>query len=347
MIERLTSSAEGRRFRYRFFGAFLFTLGLLIIGTIGFAVMPGWTLSDGFYMTVITLSSVGYGEVRPLDDVGRIFATFLLIGGVTALGIWFALITSMLVEMDLAHTFRKRRTMKELQKIQDHVIVCGAGRMGRQVIKELVQSHTPYVVIEKSDEAAEAVRRIDEKALIVEGDATLDDTLVAARIGQARGLVATLSADTDNLFVCLTSRDLQPALTIASRGYDEDAAGKLRKAGADHVVSPDVTGGIRLASVLLRPQVVSFLDVVTRSEDLDLLLEQVPVPRDSTLDGTTLAEAEIPRKTGLVVVAIRHEQDGPKRFVYNPGPDERMRSGDQLIVLGSPEQIDLLRTTLA
>ncbi|MDX1577900.1 MAG: potassium channel protein [Gemmatimonadota bacterium] len=334
-------------FRQRFIAAFAFTAALLIFGTVGFAQLPGWSWSDAFYMTVITLSSVGYEEVHDLESGGRIFATFLLIGGVTALGIWFALITSKLVEMDLAHTFRKRRTMKGLQEIEDHVIVCGAGRMGRQVIKELRASRIPYVVIDRDPERADEVREHDPDALVLERDATRDETLVDARIGRARGLVSALSADTDNLFVCLTARDLQPNLTIVSRTYDDEAASKLRKAGADHVVSPYTTGGLRMASVLLRPRVMSFLDVVTRGEGLDLLLEEVAVPEKSPMDGVSLAEAEIPKKTGLIVLAIRHGEERHEPFVYNPGPTERVRAGDRLIVLGRPQQIDNLRTILA
>lgn len=337
---------ESRRFRLRFLGAALFTLALLAFGTIGFSRFEGWSISDGFYMTVITLSSVGYTEVQPMGDGERAFAAVLIVGGVAALGIWFALITSTLVEMDLAHSFRKRRTMKTIEKLKNHVIVCGAGRMGRQVVKELLKSRMPYVVIERDDARAELVREIDPDALVISGDATHDETLVAAGIGYASGLVTALAADTDNLFVCLTGRDLQPNLTIVSRAYDEDAAGKLRKAGANQVVSPNITGGIRMASVLLRPQVVSFLDVVTRSEDLDLILEEVTVPETSGLAGRSLAEAQIPRKTGLIVIAIRHGEDRREPFIYNPGPNEEIRSSDKLIVLGQPSQIDRLREEL-
>lgn len=342
----LRTSSEAR-FRQRFLGALLFTIALVAVGTAGFSSMPGWSLSDGFYMTIITLSSVGYEEVRPLESTGsRLFATLIVVGSVGTLGIWFALITSTLVEMDLAHAFRRRRTMKAIEKIKNHIIVCGAGRMGRQVIKELIKTRLPYVTIEIDPASADKVRALDPDALILEGDATHDDMLVQARIGQARGLVGALSADTDNLFVCLTARDLQPGLTIVSRAYDEDAGAKLRKAGADHVVSPNVTGGIRMASVLLRPQVMSFLDVVTRSENLELLLEQIPVPPDSPLDGVPLAKAEIPRKTGLIVLAIQHGEDRREPFNYNPGPNEQIWSGDTLIVLGRPEQMDRLRAAL-
>jgi len=337
---------EAGRFRWRFAAASAFTITLVALGTLGFRLLPGWTLSDAFYMTVITLSSVGYQEVRPLDDAGRVIATLLVIGGVAALGIWFALITSTIVEMDLAHTFRKRRTMNTIDKMKDHVIVCGAGRMGRQVVREMLKSRTPYVVIENDPGRAEMIREIDPDALVVEGDATRDEVLVQAGIGVASGLVCALSADTDNLFVCLTGRDLQPRLTIVSRAYDEDTGSKLRKAGADHVVSPNITGGVRMATVLLRPQVMSFLDVVTRSEDVELFLEQVPVPEGSALQGRTLAQAEIPKKTGLIVLAIRHGEDRRHPFIYNPGPNEEIRAGDMLIVLGRPEQMDSLRAAL-
>lgn len=337
---------EVGRFRQRFLIAFVLSSALVVIGTVGFARFPGWSTADAFYMTVITLSMVGYAEVHPLTGGGRAFATFLIIGGITLLGVWFALITASLVEMDLAHAFRRRRTMKAIEKVKNHVIVCGGGRMGRQVVKELLKSRTPYVLIEIDPKAVAEAYQLEPDGLIIEGDATHDDVLVEARIRHARGLVCTLSADTDNLFVCLTGRDLQPNLTIVSRAYDEDAASKLRRAGADQVISPNVTGGIRIASVLLRPGVVAFLDVVTRGEDLDLLLEEIGVPEGSPLAGHSLAEAEIPRKTGLIVLAIRHGEGGAHPFLYNPGPAEEIKSGDRLIVLGRPDQMDSLRATL-
>ncbi len=335
------------RFRQRVLAALAFIFTLVTIGTIGFVRLPGWSFSDAVFMTVITLSAVGYQEVHPLDEAGRALATFLIFGGLTALGVWFAIITSAIVEMDLAHTFRRHRTMNTLRKMKNHIVVCGAGRMGSQVVKELVKSHIPYVAIERDADQVEVVREIDEDAPIIEADATHDETLVEAGIGRARGLVAALSADTDNLFVCLTARDLQPGLTIVTRAYDQDAMSKLRKAGADHVISPNISGGIRMASMLLRPQVMSFLDVVTRGEELELLLEQVPVPKDSPLDGHTLAEAQIPQKTGLVVLAIKHGEERREPFIYNPGPNELVRAGDVLIVLGKTGQIDSLRFTLA
>ena len=321
---------------------------LLTIGTVGFRLLPGYDLLDAFYMTVITVSAVGYEEVHDLDAGGRIFASFLIVGGITMLGVWFALVTSAIVEMDLAHVFLTRRTMKKIETLKDHYIVCGAGRTGRQVARELEAAGKPYVIIEKEADGAEALRSEFPEILTVVADATRDEALIDAKIGTAAGLVTCLSADTDNLFVCLSARDLQPGLTIVARAYNEQTLQKLYVAGADHVVSPNLTGGMRMAAMLLQPQVVSFLDVAMRSEELDLRLEEVHVPEGSSFAEQTLAEARIPHKTGLIVIAARHAdapgRDGP--WVYNPGPAHRILVGDVLIVMGKEEQIDLLTESL-
>lgn len=335
-----------RIFRRRFELLLWYLAILVVVGTAGFAALPGYDFSDALYMTVITLSAVGYEEVQPLGDAGRALATFLLMGGITGMGLWFALITSSIVEMDLAHVFRTRRTMKTLEKTTQHIVVCGAGRTGIQVIKELISSDIPYVVIERNPDKADRVRDLDEDALILEADATKDEALLQARVGYARGLVAALSLDTDNLFVCLSARDLQPNLTIVARAREEMTMGKLATAGADHVVSPNISGGIRMASLLLRPQVMSFLDVVMRTGQEPLLLEEVEVPGGSPLLGTTLAEAQIPRETGLIVIAIKHRDERHGTFIYNPGPEEEIRAGDTLIVMGNTRQIGQLGQTL-
>lgn len=335
-----------------FLKRFLFVLGfvavLLVVGTVGYGAFGGWALSDALYMTIITISAVGYQEVRALTDAGRAFTSFLLVGGVTAMGLWFALITSAIVEMDLAQAFRERTIMKKISELEGHVVVCGAGRTGRQVIREMTATSTPYVVVEHDHERAEMVREIDPETLVLERDATRDETLEEAGIDSALGLVAALSADTDNLFVVLSARDLNPDLTIVARADDEEGMSKLYKAGADHCVSPNITGGTRMASMLLRPQVVNFLDVVTGIDDMPLRLEEVPIPEGSQLAEHTLQEAAIPQKTGLIVIAISHREAHEEgRLVYNPGPDEEVRPGDVLIVLGYPDQVDGLRAIVS
>ncbi|WP_419942693.1 potassium channel family protein [Candidatus Palauibacter sp.] len=344
----MCSLPDFSRFRNRLLGAVFFTAGLVVVGTIGFSLMPGWNLSDAFFMTVITVSAVGYGEIQTLTPGGRLFASFLIGGGIGTLAIWFALITATLVEMDLAHAFRKRRTMTRIERIKDHVILCGAGRTGLHAIKRFVARGDPYVAIESDPQQVARARQLDPDLLIIEDDATSDEALVAAGITRARGLIAALSADTDNAFVCLAARELNPDLTIVGRARSERSVGKLKKAGADRVVTPNATGGIQMASLVLRPDVTLFVDVAGE-DGLGLLLEQVLVSPTSELAGLTLAEAAIPARTGSLIVAIqRGERDeGDEPFLYNPGPGERVRPGDRLVVLGPPCKLDDLRRLLA
>jgi len=317
---------------------------LIMAGTLGFWRIEGWSVVDAAWMTIITITAVGYDEVKPLDDAGRMLASALLAGGITLMGVWFALLTSALVEMDLGQAFRIRRNMKIIESLKNHVIVCGGGRTGQQIATELKGADVPFLIIERDADRAEQLRRLFDKTPVLVGDSTKDETLVEARIGLARGLVACLSQDTDNLFVCLSARDLQPNLTIVARAYDEQTTQKLYVAGADHVVSPNITGGTRMASVLLRPQVVSFLDVVASSDGLALRLEEVSIPSESPLAGHTLAEAQIPHRTGLIVIAIKHAGEGPREagWGYNPGPGEILGTGDTLIVMGQTQQLDKL-----
>lgn len=340
------------RFEGRLLGAILFTVSLTLIGTVGFSLMPEYSLSDAFFMTVITVSAVGYGEIQTLTDGGRLFASVMIAGGIVTLAIWFALITATLVEMDLTQSFKRRRTMKRIDYLSDHVILCGAGRTGLAALKRLATRGTPYVAIERDAARIEVARQMDPDVLIIAGDATDDDALVAAGIERARGLIAALSADTDNAFVCLAARELNPELTIVGRARSEDAVSKLRKAGADRVVTPNSTGGIQMASLVLRPDVTLFVDFDTPGDagGMGLLLEQVSVPESSDIAGLTLAEAKIPARTGLLVVAIQRGSEGggdAEGFVYNPGPQEKLRPGDDLVVLGPPSSFDELRDFLS
>jgi len=336
-----------RVYANRFLGTALFFVALILVGTLGYLGIEGWDWGDSLFMTVITLTAVGYDEVHPLSPSGRIFTSFILAGGITGMGLWFAFLTSFIVELDLTHVLRRRRTEKEIEKMENHVIVCGAGRTGSQVVEELLMAGETFVVIERDRAKVEQLHSALPDLVVVEGDATVDHFLEDAGVAKARGLISCLSADADNLFVCLTARDLQPDLHIIARAYEEETVPKLYRAGADHVVSPNASGAIRMASFMIRPSVVSFLDVATRSPDLTLRLEQETVPEASPLAGRTLMDARIPQNTGLIVIALRKKNpEGSEEdysYVFNPVATTRLDPGDVMIVLGAPEQIKRLR----
>ncbi len=319
-------------------------LMLVTVGSASYMRVEGAALADAIYMTVITLTAVGYQEVFPLSPEGRALTMGILFLGITWMGTWFALITSFLVELDLTDVLRSRRMSRQIEGLESHVIVCGAGRTGRRVVEELERSGAPWVVIERDEDELETLAQSYPDGLWIEGDATRDDTLTEAGLDRARGLVSCLTADTDNLFVCLSARDLRPDVPIVARASEAETTDKLYRAGATHVVTPILSGGTRMASVLLRPSVVSFLDIATRSSDMSLRMEQMQATSGRVV-GRTLAEAKIPQETGLIVIAVRKDGEGDG-FQFNPAADTRIEQGDDLIVLGTDEQIVELRNYL-
>jgi len=336
-----------RPFPARIIGTALFFVTIIMVGTVGYTSIEGWSLGDAVYMTIITLTAVGYDEVNPLSPAGRAFTTFILFGGITGLGLWFAFLTSFIVELDLLHVVRRRRTLKQIKKMKNHVIVCGAGRTGTQVVEELLMAGDEFVVVERDPEKVRTLHESLPDLLVVEGDATLDHILEEAGIQQARGLIACLSADTDNLFLCVSARHQTQKLEIVARAYEEQTVPKLYRAGANHVVSPNASGAIRMASYMLRPVVVSFLDVATRSPDLTLRMEQETVLESSPHVGKTLSAIKLPQYTGLIVIGIRKKNppgDAEEfTYVFNPQADTTLDPGDIMIVLGKPQQIENLR----
>jgi len=328
----------GRRFAW----AAAYFAVLFAVGAVGYVVIEGWGWHEALYQSVTSITSVGFMEVHPLSRTGRTFTMGLVLLGVTGLGIWWGLITALIVEFDLRELFRERRRMREISSLSDHFIICGIGRMGRVVATEMHRSGMPCVVVERE---AARIRELQEALpdlLFLEGDATREHTLELARVATARGVASCLTDDGDNLLVAITARSLSPQLTIVARAHDEEVLHKLRRAGADHAISPNVTGGIRMASTLIRPSVVSFLDVSTSGGDVDLRLEEAPIRPGSPVAGITLAEARIPQRTGLVVLALRRAE-GSGGFQYNPGPETRLERGDVILVLGRPKQVAALR----
>ena len=317
----------------------LFFVILLVGGTVGYRVIEGWTWDDALYMTVITITAVGFHEVHALSNTGRWFTSSLLIGGITGLGMWFALVTASMVRMDLGNNYARRKTMKRLKKIRDHIIVCGSGRMGLQVVHELEQAGQEFVVVEWDKGTREALRRISPEVLIVSDDATRDRVLREAGVERAKGLVTCLSADTDNLYVCLSARHLNPDLVVVARAEGKPATAKMYRAGASHVVSPNVTGAVWVASVLVRPSVASILDVTAPGRHLSRRVDHATIGSGSPLVGKTLREAGIQAETGLLVIAIHKRGSDVEDVRFNPDAATELGAGDDVIVLGDDEQI--------
>jgi voltage-gated potassium channel len=312
---------------------------VMLTGTIGYSLIEGWSLWDAFYMTVITITTVGYQEVHPLSRVGQAFTVFILLAGVGAFFYGIALVLALVAEGQFAERIERRRFARMLDDLTDHFILCGFGRMGEIIAREFSRQSAPFVIIERSAERMQAA--LERGYLAVEADASNEDVLRSVRIDRARGLIAAVGTDAENVYAVLSARLLRPDLFIVGRAQTEDARVKLRRAGADRVISPYHLGGLQLAQTALRPAVVDFVDLATSSEHLDLNLEQVHIDRGSPLAGQSLIDAGLRQRYGVVVVGIRRA-DGHMDF--NPAPEAAMRAGDDLVVLGRSENLKELET---
>lgn len=322
----------------------VFFLTVLTAGTSAFMLVEGWSFLDAFYMTVITVFAVGFQEVHPLGTGGRLVAMGLILGGTGSLAYGLSMVTAFVVEGELKDVLGKRRMEKVLARLHQHVIVCGAGETGKHVVEELLKTRTPCAVVEQS---LARLKHLDRFGVtpVIEGDATDGEVLTRARIAVARGLITTLPLDKDNLFVILTARELNPTLRIVSRVIEDESLPKLRKAGADAVVSSNQIGGLRMVSEMIRPQVVSFLDAMVRDPRRTVRLDETEVPADSSVISKTLADLDLPNRLGLVVIAQRKGLQG--EYLYNPKGSSRLEAGDVLIVCGEADQVQALRELLA
>ena len=311
---------------------------VFMCGTAGYMLIEKWRLLDAAYMTLITLTTIGFGEVRPLSDNGRIFTMFLIVTGVGILLYGISTFTAIIVEGHLMDLIRRRRMNRNIERLQDHYIICGAGNVGFYIVEEFIKTDQDFVVIDKK---LENIKKLPSDVLWIEGDASDDKVLLKAGINKARGLIAALPTDKDNLFIVLTSRELNPQLKIVSRAIEEESINKLRKAGADNVVSTTYIGGMRIASEILRPTVTRFLDTMLRESGGTLRIEEVEIPAGARVSGLTLGELEVPKKTGLIVIAIKNGKS--EQYVYNPPSSYELSEEDFLIVLGENEKINKLK----
>jgi len=330
------------RFRKRLLLIVIAVLLILAGGTLGFVLIDHYPVFDAFYMTLTTITTVGYGEVHPLSHAGRIFNSFLIFFGVTAMLLAVGGMTQAIIELELNQYFGKRRTRKMIEALHDHYIVCGFGRVGRGAAGELQRAGAPFLVIDNNEERVEWA--IKSGMLAVLADATDDQNLRDAGILRAKGLIATLQSDADNLFVILSAKSLKPSLLISARVNSEQNERKMRLAGADQVFAPyDITGN-RMAQMMLKPHVFQFIDFTTQNMGLDVGIEQVRVPAGSEFVSKSLLEANIRREMGVIVLAIR-KADG--RMLFNPPADAAIEAGDYLIVMGEAQGLRRLEQVLA
>jgi voltage-gated potassium channel len=309
-------------------------------GTVGFMWIEHFPAFDAFYMTLTTVTTVGYGEIRPLSQSGRVFNSFLIMVGVTTIFLAVGAMTQTVIELELNQFFGKRRVRSMIDKLEGHIILCGFGRVGRGAAEELRKAGTPFVVIDNNDEKVE--RAIKAGMLAVLADASQDETLRDVGIVRAKGLIATLASDADNLFVVLSAKTLNPNLKLSVRIAEESSEQKMRRAGADFVFAPYNTTGHRMARAMLKPHVLQFLDF-TEQQGVDVEIEQVLVTDDSSFAGRTLADVDIQYKSSVVILAIRKANG---EMLFNPSPESKMSPGDHLIAMGDSTNLQKLGALL-
>ncbi len=303
-----------------------------VLGTIGYVLVEGWNWFDSFYMTVITLFTIGFQEVHPLSPEGRAFTIVLIILGVGVASLLIVTVSRKLLERQVVWLFEGRPMRKEIESISNHIIFCGYGRLTRIALSELEGYDTPVIIIDKDEQRRN--QALEDGYLVVQGDATVEATLVQARISTAQRLVTVLPKDADNLYVVLTSRELNPSLAIISRAEDEHGEKRLLRAGANQIISPYRVGGQKIAYSIVRPFVSDFLELAISRDGAEFHIEEILIPEKSPLCGMSLQDAQIRQRTNIMVAAII-SRDGTMKF--NPAADSIIEPGSTLIGLGLKE----------
>jgi len=315
-------------------GAILVTF--ILLSALGYVWIEGWSYFDALYMTVITLTTVGYGEVRPLSAAGRTFTMVIMLAGIGGL---FYIVTSLarlVVEGEIHKALGKRKLLMHIKKLHDHYIICGFGRIGEIITRQLKERRIPFVIIENNPEH---LPELEEAGYyFVAGDATREEVLLEAGIERAKGLVSVVSSDANNVFITLTARSLNPHLFIVARGAEPGSEQKLLRAGADRVESPYELGGRKMAQTILRPNVTTFIELAMK-EDVDLWMEEIVVSPKSSLVGLALKDSGIRQKLNTIVVSIKREGG---EMIFNPSPGTQIFAGDTLIALGMREKLEAL-----
>ena len=317
-------------------------VGVLLIGTIGYMVIEKWHLLDALYMTVITITTVGYGEIRQVSEPGRVFTIILIFVGMGVLAYALGMVAQAMVEFQVRAILGRRKLGLKIRSLKDHYIMCGYGRIGRIIAQELNSNKIPVIAIDQDPDSREALEH--ESIPYIIGDATSEEVLIAAGIERAKGLVAVVESDADNLFITMTARGLKPDLYILARADDEQTQKKLLRGGADRVVLPYLIGGRKMAQTIVKPAVTDFLELTVHDEDIELKLEELLVGERSSLNGVTLVDSGIRQELNIIILAIR-KKDGEMSF--NPLSHTRIESGDTLISLGQAGDLEKLAEKLS
>ncbi|HEU4391743.1 MAG TPA: potassium channel protein [Blastocatellia bacterium] len=310
-------------------------VGVIAFGTIGFKLIEGWPWFDCFYFTLITVATIGYGEPEGMHHSTRYFTASVIIMGLITVTYALSAAAQAVIEFEFVERYGRRRMFKDISKLADHYIVCGAGRVGSRVIREIALRNVEFVVIEKDE--AKADRMLANGHLVLMADATEENVLIAAGIERARGVVCALSSDPDNLYLTLTARDLNKTVLIVARANDEAALTRLQKAGANKVVSPIVTGSSQMAQMLLKPAVADVIELATMKDALELEIEQVAIQPSSPFVGCSLRETDIRSQMDVIVIAIKRAGGS---MLFNPSADAVIEQGDALVAMGSHKSLE-------
>jgi len=322
--------------------SFVFLAAVLAFGTIGYVVTEEMTAFEAFYMSIITISTVGFGEIKPLSQAGRLITVMIIVTGISLLTYTLGQLVNIFIEGELQRIFGRRKLEKHIKSLKNHFIICGYGRIGAIISMELQAEAIPFIVIEKTAEKIEKLEK--NNFLYLTMDATTEETLLKAGIMEARGIVTAVSSDADNVFITLTAKGLRPDLFILSRASEEKNLEKLVRAGATRVVCPYQIGGRRMAQVLKRPTVIEFIDSATVDEGLDLRMEEAMVGPGSVLADKSLIDGRIRRDFGVIIVAIKKPSN---EMIFNPHPEEKLQSGDTVVVIGKKQDLERFNNALA
>jgi voltage-gated potassium channel len=316
-------------------------LSVISAGTIGYMWIEGWHFLESLYMTIITLSTVGYGEVREVGPGGKIFTLFLIIFGIFLITYTVGWVAKEFIEGELTAILGRRKLGKQVKSLQDHYIICGYGRIGKTICEEFVRRSIPLVVIENDEQARRELER--DELLYIDLDATQEEALVEAGVHRAKGVISVVGSDPENVYICLTARGLNPQLFILSRAEHEGSEARLLQAGANKVFTPYRIGGRRMAQAVVRPTVSDFLESTIHDWSFEINIEEITVGEDSPLKNLSLVESGIRREMDVIVIGIK-QKDGA--MIFNPSSQTNVMAGDTLIAMGRNKDLDRLREVL-